>query len=798
MNRISKVFRGIVGQKSSEENFRPEYQSYVENVFVNKLDDYMLTHNHITLSIVDVTGLQTPVTLGETPVDPANTTVVGKFNAEQLLAAPFIPFAYSGTVSANDFIPETHLYIQDFNFKSIRAPTNNDPFRIGFQSGNMIINESYGFSFDNIISVVAVKANYVELETNTSEKGVTATRFIYRIDIHFSGWREDGTFEDKIQFSYPYTPDSTIRRNQFTMFAHVHTTQADINATGSSTVIDLVPYSEISSFPENALFPEMGSLVEFWKEEFDLEEPSETDAANVPSVKRTDTFLDDTRSRYPEIREARFTNQFSSVEKKSDNTNIRDNLVSRDDEKDVTFGRWIKAFTKYMNENVTGINFFDNTGRTEPVAADFADKLQKLDTIPRCVYEIHSPVDLLDEIIIKGSHAKEYVDALSIDNVTAPQDIIFKALINSQKVRDGLKQYPRILYMVRTQIDYGQAKYFPIVNDWVNIKVNFYIDQFEDYRYIPDNREDTLSDAFRRLIALVSTKSIKRVYHDDHFATNTEIINYNTKYNAFYYKNLNVDSSNTQLEYILNDLRRRDYVIFDKDEKIPPRGPSLGLTGQESEDFIKILFDGFQGYDNSPYIRSSYSMAKVDTDPVDTANITPHLLELLERLNSPAEGADQASIEADKNLAKFVQKSNPNSVQIEVSLRKAEKANYQKEYTNMMEYDLMTLDGFEVRGDPQWLFGMIPAMLYPDYDTKPIDHTRYTADVIMIKSISPQIKEYMATDRQYPVEPRYNVSGLYQIFEIEHKFQGGNYTQTMNGARLIGMDTKVNDQDRIK
>ncbi len=807
MSRAQKYISQLLGPKGLSEdpvtgntilNFRrQEYEAYTQNVFVNKLDDYMLTQNHITLSIVDVTGMQTPVKLGEQALDPAAGGAIGQFSAQQLLEAPYIPFAFSGAVHENDFLLDTHLQIQDFNFKSIRCPTNVDPFRIGFQSGNMTINESYGFSFDDLITDIAEKANYNYWESNTSNKGISATRFIYRIDIHFSGWKEDGTFENKIEFEYPYTPDKVIRRNTFTMFAHVHKTQGDVNATGSTTVLDMVPYSEVFSFPENAVFQEMGSLVALWKERLGyVNDTEEADAGTPPSVKRTDPLLDDVRSRYPEIREARFRNPFSSVSTPSEQSEIRDQSVAGGDELDITLEQWITTFTEFLNENTASFVTLKTDGDLGNLAEADIAKLPEVKPTKRNTFEIHAPSDLLSEIVIKGSHPYEYTESLAIDRVFAAPDIITHALFNCPKVREGMKKYPRTIYLIRTQVDYSQATYFEAINDWVNIKVNYYIDEFEDYRYIPDNKADTFSKSFERMLALISTKSIKRVYHDDHFAANTEIISYNTKYNNFYYKNLKINTDSTQLEYIYNEFRRRDFVLFDNDNQTPVRGGALGLTGEESQEFMKVLFDGFQGYDNSPFIRSSSSLAKKNQDISDSVTMAPHLWKILQRIENPIEGTNRASIEADKNLALFSKKAAPNTVDVEVSIRQIETANYLKEYNNMMEYDLVSLDGFEVRGDPQWLFGLTPTMLFPDYDQKPLEHTKYTADVIMIKSISPEASEYMARNNlNYPIQQRYNASGLYQIYEVEHKFQGGNYTQTMNGVRLIGLDTKINEPE---
>lgn len=217
---------------------------YLEAIYVNRLDEYITTRYHINLSIVDISTDR--LASGEVQATPNKKDEQFSVSKQDLLKHNYFTFASTGSSPSNikykgfdDILPRL-FYINSFNYQEVAGPNmNTSRSNNAVFEANMKIIEPNGFSFNKVIQDIASRLGYANRN---------ATNIIYRIDIWFSGYKEDGTYVDKIEFDFPFIPDSPEKGSVFTHFMAVTSVKASLSSPSSELELTMVPASMRATF----------------------------------------------------------------------------------------------------------------------------------------------------------------------------------------------------------------------------------------------------------------------------------------------------------------------------------------------------------------------------------------------------------------------------------------------------------------------------------------------------------------------------------------------------------------------
>ncbi len=450
---------------------------YLNAIFHNPLDDFLLVQYHMHLSIVDVGGEEPTSDGAEQAAQgtaPVNRTEAlrrdgatqsrgaPRVSREQLLQRPRKVIAWTG--SATDAqIPDdeqlpTLFGIKNLNFKTYNAPSAQNPSTATTAEATMILLEPYTFSFDQVLSEVAADLGY---------EGVSSSRVIFRIDTWFSGWAEDGVYHDKIAISNPFSSHTTTgggaEENVFTLFMHLVRVNAKVNRGNSELTLNFVPvmYTPIMQAAEYLAIP--GSTLRF-------EAHKSLDAVLQTLMTQMETEV----------------------------------------------GKWV-------------VQPVDDQGRPDGEGI----------SIQKYRYEVEVPSEIGGDIVFqdRAPDTDALQQAFHGQNIV---QVINMLIRSTETARRGLApdSYPRVLWTVRVVADYGSSEADEFLSDYKEIKIKFVIEPFYDFRFIPNTRAEMRDAKGERLAALISAMAIRRVYWYDHFGLNTEVMRFDQDLNNFYFKNI--------------------------------------------------------------------------------------------------------------------------------------------------------------------------------------------------------------------------------------------------------------------
>lgn len=500
-----ETVRGIIDgyasdpAESSETIQDGQSSAYLNAIFHNPLDDYLLPRYHIQLSIVNIDGdpaAQARAAEGgpepqaselrrDAPDQSADvSTIAADLTYQGLYNKPFTIVAFTGhvktgehgTVAPADKLP-TLLGVSQFTLKNYNSPSQQNPHIATYAEANMTLLEPYTFSFDRILNDLASDHGY---------SNMPASRVIFRVDIWFSGWVEDGTYEENIPITNPFNRQGGETTSEtFTTFMNLIRVNAKINLSNSEVGLNFVPVQFIS----------LGAASEY------LAIPGQ----HIPLS-----------------------------------------------EEGQTLENALKAFEDTLNESagVWRIMGVDATGQPDESTAFDIHKYQyKIECADQAlmnssIFPDRTPDDDLVQAVYTG------------DSII---DVIMNLVRSTRRARDGLApdRYPRLLYTVRVVTDLGERGESvgqSFLGDQVRINIKLLIEPYYDFRFVPPNRAQALDDKGVRLAALISAMAIRRVYWFDHFGLNTEVIRFDQDLNNFYFKNIiDVDFNVSIGEYRSNE-----------------------------------------------------------------------------------------------------------------------------------------------------------------------------------------------------------------------------------------------------
>jgi len=110
---------------------------------------------------------------------------------------------------------------------------------------------------------------------------------------------------------------------------------------------------------------------------------------------------------------------------------------------------------------------------------------------------------------------------------------------------------------------------------------------------------------------------------------------------------------------------------------------------------------------------------------------------------------------------------------------------YQEQLERFLRVQSVSLEGLEIRGEPQWLSSLHNIERPVNTNAREFE-TSLGTDIIYLKLVYPEQSEYMNPESNYsePILKSANYGGFYQVITVENKFEGGLFTQTFTGHRL--------------
>ncbi len=339
---------------------------------------------------------------------------------------------------------------------------------------------------------------------------------------------------------------------------------------------------------------------------------------------------------------------------------------------------------------------------------------------------------------------------------------------------------PRILWSIRFNAVYEGGAHSGLY-DFRKIKLQYIIEPFATFKKgTAENREDVsaqvdLESQVSRVEEMVRLGMINRVYDYIHTSKNTEVINFDINLKAFYFLSLNTFMSNqsntgeAEREAVANQTNKNETKrIVGKEVKPtgdrPPLPSSIRIS---TNDAIRSIFGG----DNRPKVACLFGN---QTSPYDITGGGFH-----EAPKSDVSGAIASSDDIRRSK-------------------------YDQQLADHLRNDLLILENFEVRGDPLWLLSPYAnhsgTVLASQADSKNgingigIVQTR-SSKVIFLRMFAPVQDDLMNPDRPPAGVSCSIIGGFYEIRSVTSKFEGGKFTQVLQGAKIENLNYVENFVD---
>ena len=332
---------------------------------------------------------------------------------------------------------------------------------------------------------------------------------------------------------------------------------------------------------------------------------------------------------------------------------------------------------------------------------------------------------------------------------------------------------PRIHWGIRFNTIYSGGAHSGLY-DYRKIKLQYIIEPFATFKKgTAETREDVSSQVepeiqTRRVEEMVRLGMINRIYDYIHTAQNTEVINFDINLKAFYFLALNTfrgsgaNTGEATREGVAN-LINEDGTIQRTNKVIKPTGDEQPLPSSlrlSTNDAIRAIFGGgnrpraacFSATQTSPYDITGGGFHEMPKDDLSSAN-------------------------ASSNATR--------------------RNKYDQQLNDHLKNDLIVLENFEVRGDPLWLLSPYAnhsgTVLASQVDNKNgenqigIVQTR-SSKVIFLRMFAPQQNDLMNPDRNPAGTSCSVIGGFYEIRAVTSKFEGGKFTQTLEGSKIENLN----------
>ena len=332
---------------------------------------------------------------------------------------------------------------------------------------------------------------------------------------------------------------------------------------------------------------------------------------------------------------------------------------------------------------------------------------------------------------------------------------------------------PRIHWGIRFNAVYEGAAH-PGLYDFRKIRLQYIIEPFATFKKgTAEKREDVSKQVnpeaqLQRVGEMVRLGMINRIYDYIHTSKNTEVINFDINLKAFYFLALNTfrgSAANTGEAQRLGaaNLVNNNGVIADVSQVVKPTGDPPPLPSSiriSTEDAVRSIFGG----DTRPQAACIFGN---QPSPYDITGGGFHEMP----------------------------KTDPSSANASVDDIRRNK--YDQQLNDHLRNDLIVLENFEVRGDPLWLLSPYAnhsgTVLANQIDNKNglngvgIVQTR-SSKVIFLRMFAPRQDDLTNPDRPPAGISCSIIGGFYEIRAVTSKFEGGKFTQNLEGSKIENLN----------
>jgi len=666
------------------------------------LDDYVSTKYNIELSLVG--DANKGITDSETLKELGNRFFIAKSDTTR-----GNPEEYGDRVSPVQF------FIKTMNFKTINSLSTVNPETPNTAIFSMDIEEPYGFSLDRTIREAGITLGYSQY--------FPPNRFIFRLDIWFSGYKESsGEFVERIPVINPYPILSTTHGTSGDAPSIAPELPGNPDSTHETTILNEGHYTTETSF---SYFVHI------------IQIEAELSNGNSTSYKLQMLPVQDI-AMYPEY----------------DTLNPTDLELSESDGNS-TFGDYITELQNYLNEFYKwsppiGYQISRQHDAEEIQAQVEQSTVWQGDQVQLRKYIFHVPSELRDEpfdFLPETSNDEERVASsrLSARSRSIREDMFHKITYTTEG-RNALmtNNYPREVYTVRARLDYSKAseEHMGFWGDLVKVKVHYYIEKKKEYRYTPAGTSSVAnwsSTARERASEIIGSGALKKVYKYVFSGDNTVVKSFQLNANVFW-----------------NHLTPRP-----EDD---PRYNSTEVSLNESEQNNNTTYNLYSENSINKTITEIYG----NTQEAASGNLFPSRRNMNRNMIQNA----RTTPTPDETV--------PNDVLFGYAL-------YQERLENSLRVSSIKLEGLDIRGDPQWLASIysLNENQMIENATNEVASSLAT-DIIYLKLLYPDQSEYMNedSDTTKPILLSANYGGFFQIISVEHSFEGGIYNQKLTGYRL--------------
>jgi hypothetical protein len=546
------------------------------------------------------------------------------------------------------------------------------------------------------------------------------SRMIFRMDIWFSGYRGDGVFVEKVPVPNPY-PNLTVSELSSRSYASTS-----------------VPISgDIEG--EN---PDYGSARVDTVVEVDGSYQNVETFTYFVNIIQVKSKLDNGSSTNYELSMIPVHDLVMYPE--YDTLHYFDIELGGEAEANNTFGGYIDELQNKLNDAFT----------TSVEIGEPGYRMDSAEQIAVRRYEFHVDSDLVDapfDQLPEDTSDEDRVALTRLGNIGSSirGDIMEKITRTSEGRRrligddNGNIEYPRDIYVIRTRIDYSESseEYIDQFGDLTGIVIHYYIEKKREYRYTPSNYSEFRNwseDAEERAREIIQSGALKKIYKYVYTGDNTVVKNFSIDANIFWHS---IRSSPS------NDYRYNSTSESIDDAQQDLTTPRISL------------------FPNS-VVQSALNEIYSNSETVQDENIFPY-----RQTFSPFRYMMAQSNSVDETT--------PNEELEGYSL-------YQQELERALRTQSVTLENLEIRGDPQWL-ASIYSLDDPQANLSDAQlNLALTTDVIYLKLLYPEQTEYMNPNIDYNNSQlkSANYGGFFQVISVEHKFEGGDYSQSFVGHRL--------------
>jgi len=296
---------------------------------------------------------------------------------------------------------------------------------------------------------------------------------------------------------------------------------------------------------------------------------------------------------------------------------------------------------------------------------------------------------------------------------------------------------PRVTFIVNPETIYDNAEIDGGTNDYRHVTYRYIIEPFYDFRYSYSS-DDQITDAtFRqtRVDRMVDLGLLRRHYSYMYTSENTEISNFDVRFKFYFYDDIPIELDAVSSNY--------------------------HATSQEAN---KVQDDNRSKGEKT--VGGSSAATKQDVPPHSPPNST--------------RATDSSDI---GTLASFRRDTTTPLAPTRPTGAEALQIAYDTQFEQRITGDMISLDDLEVRGDPRWL-------LSKEYLPNAVRGRTTGTQVIRLDVFAPQQQDYMNSEIYKSEANPYadvSVGGFYEIIEVNHRFENGQFLQNLKGYRLRGL-----------